>query len=229
MPLYTGDTTQDATRFGAGLHRQVSRLTARLAQESGAAAGGNRLLPPCCSVSGVPRQCSITAVGGSCLRAGLCAGHAGAGRPDEYTHLGRRLGRPWRWNWATAAIKTTACLCAPVMPYFAQNGGHQRLRLQSRRRWSSSRREGPVSTQHLTVLSKAKAGAGQQRYCLPQALGIWLARARGADFTQCCAHGHLRPLSALSGAGALAAGWPQPGCAGLLACVWRCCRCPAAW
>lgn len=117
-------------------------------------------------------------------------------------------------------MKTAACLCAPVCTVlWHQNGGHRHLQPISRPRRSSSRAaQVRAADTALTVVSEAKAGQGSGSY-LPQALGIWLARARGADFYTMLRTGRICNLLLYLALAALAAALAPAGVRGLLACV----------
>ena len=140
--------------------------------------------------------------------------------PDEYTHLAAAYEQASRWNGQTVADENGRLLVrACDAPYFGTRTGDIGIFAykQAEAVIEQAQRSGPADPA-LTVVSEAKTGQGSGSY-LPQALGIWLARARGADFYTMLRTGRICNLLLYLALAALAAALAPAGVRGLLACV----------
>lgn len=219
MPLYAGDTAQDAT-----LALQImtdrsadwpTRLAQRLAPLLAAAAFAAVLL----CVWRAPAVLYLAAVGLACGLAFVRVTPA-LTAPDEYTHLAAAYEQASRWSGQTAADENGRLLVrACDAPYFGTRTGDIGIFAykQAEAVIEQAQRSEPADPA-LTVVSEAKAGQGSGSY-LPQALGIWLARARGADFYTMLRTGRICNLLLYLALAALAAALAPAGVRGLLACV----------
>ena len=219
MPLYAGDTAQDAT-----LALQImtdrsadwpTRLAQRLAPLLAAAAFAAVLL----CVWRAPAVLYLAAVGFACGLAFVRVTPA-LTAPDEYTHLAAAYEQASRWSGQTAADENGRLLVrACDAPYFGTRTGDIGIFAykQAEAVIEQAQRSGPADPA-LTVVSEAKAGQGSGRY-LPQALGIWLARARGADFYTMLRAGRICNLLLYLALAALAVALAPARVRGLLACV----------
>lgn len=219
MPLYAGDTAQDAT-----LALQImtdrsadwpTRLAQRLAPLLAAAAFAAVLL----CVWRAPAVLYLAAVGLACGLAFVRVTPA-LTAPDEYTHLAAAYEQASRWSGQAAADENGRLLVrACDAPYFGTRTGDIGIFAykQAEAVIEQAQRSEPADPA-LTVVSEAKAGQGSGSY-LPQALGIWLARARGADFYTMLRTGRSCNLLLYLALAALAAALAPAGVRGLLACV----------
>ena len=193
MPLYAGDTAQDAT---------LATFAAVLL-----------------CVWRAPAVLYLAVVGLACGLAFVRVTPA-LTAPDEYTHLAAAYEQASRWSGQTAADENGRLLVrACDAPYFGTRTGDIGIFAykQAEAVIEQAQRSGPADPA-LTVVSEAKAGQGSGSY-LPQALGIWLARARGADFYTMLRTGRICNLLLYLALAALAAALAPAGVRGLLACV----------
>ena len=218
MPLYAGDTAQDAT-----LALQImtdrsadwpTRLAQRLAPLLAAAAFAAVLL----CVWRAPAVLYLAVVGLACGLAFVRVTPA-LTAPDEYTHLAAAYEQASRWNGQTAADENGRLLVrACDAPYFGTRTGDIGIFAYKQAEAVIEQAQRSEPADPLTVVSEAKAGQGSGSY-LPQALGIWLARARGADFYTMLRTGRICNLLLYLALAALAVALAPAGVRGLLACV----------
>ena len=162
MPLYAGDTAQDATLALQIMTDRSADWPTRLAQSLAPLLAAAAFAAVLLCVWRAPAVLYLAVVGLACGLAFVRVTPA-LTAPDEYTHLAAAYEQASRWSGQTAAD---------------ENG----------------------------------------RY-LPQALGIWLARARGADFYTMLRTGRICNLLLYLALAALAAALAPAGVRGLLACV----------
>lgn len=219
MPLYAGDTAQDATLALQIMTDRSADWPTRLAQSLAPLLAAAAFAAVLLCVWRAPAVLYLAVVGLACGLAFVQVTPA-LTAPDEYTHLAAAYEQASRWNGQTAADENGRLLVrACDAPYFGTRTGDIGIFAykQAEAVIEQAHRSGPADTA-LTVVSEAKAGQGSGSY-LPQALGIWLARARGADFYTMLRTGRICNLLLYLALAALAAALAPAGVRGLLACV----------
>lgn len=140
--------------------------------------------------------------------------------PDEYTHLAASYELASRWAGQTPADADGNLLVrACDAPYFGTKTGNIGIFAykQAAVTVEQAQKSGPADPS-LTETSAAKARQGTGNY-LPQAVGIWAARARGADFFTMLRTGRIVNLVFYLVLAVLAVALAPAGLRGLLACV----------
>lgn len=219
MPLYAGDTAQDATLALQIMTDRSADWPTRLAQSLVPLLAAAAFAAVLLCVWRAPAVLYLAAVGLACGLAFVRVTPA-LTAPDEYTHLAAAYERASRWSGQTAADENGRLLVrACDAPYFGTRTGDIGIFAykQAEAVIEQAQRSEPADPA-LTVVSEAKAGQGSGSY-LPQALGIWLARARGADFYTMLRTGRICNLLLYLALAALAAALAPAGVRGLLACV----------
>ena len=219
MPLYAGDTAQDATLALQIMTDRSADWPTRLAQSLAPLLAAAAFAAVLLCVWRAPAVLYLAAVGLACGLAFVRVTPA-LTAPDEYTHLAAAYEQASRWGGQTAADENGRLLVrACDAPYFGTRTGDIGIFAykQAEAVIEQAQRSGPADPA-LTVASEAKAGQGSGSY-LPQALGIWLARARGADFYTMLRTGRICNLLLYLALAALAAALAPAGVRGLLACV----------
>ena len=219
MPLYAGDTAQDATLALQIMTDRSADWPTRLAQSLAPLLAAAAFAAVLLCVWRAPAVLYLAAVGLACGLAFVRVTPA-LTAPDEYTHLAAAYEQASRWSGQTAADENGRLLVrACDAPYFGTRTGDIGIFAykQAETVIEQAQRSGPADPA-LTVVSEAKAGQGSGSY-LPQALGIWLARARGADFYTMLRTGRICNLLLYLALAALAAALAPAGVRGLLACV----------
>ena len=219
MPLYAGDTAQDATLALQIMTDRSADWPTRLAQSLAPLLAVAAFAAVLLCVWRAPAVLYLAVVGLACGLAFVQVTPA-LTAPDEYTHLAAAYEQASRWNGQTAADENGRLLVrACDAPYFGTRTGDIGIFAykQAEAVIEQAQRSGPADPA-LTVVSEAKAGQGSGSY-LPQALGIWLARARGADFYTMLRAGRTCNLLLYLALAALAAALAPAGVRGLLACV----------
>ena len=219
MPLYAGDTAQDATLALQIMTDRSADWPTRLAQSLAPLLAAAAFAAVLLCVWRAPAVLYLAAVGLACGLAFVRVTPA-LTAPDEYTHLAAAYEQASRWSGQTAADENGRLLVrACDAPYFGTRTGDIGIFAykQAETVIEQAQRSGPADPA-LTVVSEAKAGQGSGSY-LPQALGIWLARARGADFYTMLRTGRICNLLFYLALAALAAALAPAGVRGLLACV----------
>ena len=219
MPLYAGDTAQDATLALQIMTDRSADWPTRLAQSLAPLLAAAAFAAVLLCVWRAPAVLYLAVVGLACGLAFVRVTPA-LTAPDEYTHLAAAYEQASRWNGQTAADENGRLLVrACDAPYFGTRTGDIGIFAykQAEAVIEQAQRSGPADPA-LTVVSEAKAGQGSGSY-LPQALGIWLARARGADFYTMLRTGRICNLLLYLVLAALAAALAPAGVRGLLACV----------
>ena len=206
MPLYAGDTAQDATLALQIMTDRSADWPTRLAQSLAPLLAAAAFAAVLLCVWRAPAVLYLAVVGLACGLAFVRVTPA-LTAPDEYTHL------------AAADENGRLLVRACDAPYFGTRTGDIGIFAykQAEAVIEQAQRSGPADPA-LTVVSEAKAGQGSGSY-LPQALGIWLARARGADFYTMLRTGRICNLLLYLALAALAAALAPAGVRGLLACV----------
>ena len=219
MPLYAGDAAQDATLALQIMTDRSADWPTRLAQSLAPLLAAAAFAAVLLCVWRAPAVLYLAVVGLACglvfvrVTPALTA-------PDEYTHLAAAYEQASRWSGQTAADENGRLLVrACDAPYFGTRTGDIGIFAykQAEAVIEQAQRSEPTDPA-LTVVSEAKAGQGSGSY-LPQALGIWLARARGADFYTMLRAGRICNLLLYLVLAALAAALAPAGVRGLLACV----------
>ena len=219
MPLYAGDTAQDATLALQIMTDRSADWPTRLAQSLAPLLAAAAFAAVLLCVWRAPAVLYLAVVGLACglvfvrVTPALTA-------PDEYTHLAAAYEQASRWSGQAAADENGRLLVrACDAPYFGTRTGDIGIFAykQAETVIEQAQRSEPADPA-LTVVSEAKAGQGSGSY-LPQALGIWLARARGADFYTMLRAGRICNLLLYLALAALAAALAPAGVRGLLACV----------
>ena len=227
MPLYAGDTAQDATLALQIMTDRSADWPTRLAQSLAPLLAAAAFAAVLLCVWRAPAVLYLAVVGLACGLAFVQVTPA-LTAPDEYTHLAAAYEQASRWNGQTAADENGRLLVrACDAPYFGTRTGDIGIFAykQAEAVIEQAHRSGPADTA-LTVVSEAKAGQGSGSY-LPQALGIWLARARGADFYTMLRTGRICNLLLYLALAALPVQGEQPplgrhaawGTAGIILCV----------
>ena len=219
MPLYAGDTAQDATLALQIMTDRSADWPTRLAQSLAPLLAAAAFAAVLLCVWRAPAVLYLAVVGLACGLAFVRVTPA-LTAPDEYTHLAAAYEQASRWNGQTAADENGRLLVrACDAPYFGTRTGDIGIFAykQAEAVIEQAQRSGTADPA-LTVVSEAKAGQGSGSY-LPQALGIWLARARGADFYTMLRTGRSCNLLLYLALAALAAALAPAGVRGLLACV----------
>ena len=219
MPLYAGDTAQDATLALQIMTDRSADWPTRLAQSLAPLLAAAAFAAVLLCVWRAPAVLYLAVVGLACGLAFVRVTPA-LTAPDEYTHLAAAYEQASRWNGQTAADENGRLLVrACDAPYFGTRTGDIGIFAykQAEAVIEQAQRSEPADPA-LTVVSEAKAGQGSGSY-LPQALGIWLARARGADFYTMLRTGRICNLLLYLALAALAAALAPAGVRGLLACV----------
>lgn len=219
MPLYAGDTAQDATLALQIMTDRSADWPTRLAQSLAPLLAAAAFAAVLLCVWRAPAVLYLAAVGLACGLAFVRVTPA-LTAPDEYTHLAAAYEQASRWSGQTAADENGRLLVrACDAPYFGTRTGDIGIFAykQAEAVIEQAQRSGPADPA-LTVVSEAKAGQGSGSY-LPQALGIWLARARGADFYTMLRTGRICNLLLYLALAALAAALAPAGVRGLLACA----------
>ena len=219
MPLYAGDTAQDATLALQIMTDRSADWPTRLAQSLAPLLAAAAFAAVLLCVWRAPAVLCLAVVGLACGLAFVRVTPA-LTAPDEYTHLAAAYEQASRWSGQTAADENGHLLVrACDAPYFGTRTGDIGIFAykQAEAVIEQAQRSGPADPA-LTVVSEAKAGQGSGSY-LPQALGIWLARARGADFYTMLRTGRICNLLLYLALAALAAALAPAGVRGLLACV----------
>ena len=219
MPLYAGDTAQDATLALQIMTDRSADWPTRLAQSLAPLLAAATFAAVLLCVWRAPAVLYLAVVGLACGLAFVRVTPA-LTAPDEYTHLAAAYEQASRWNGQTAADENGRLLVrACDAPYFGTRTGDIGIFAykQAEAVIEQAQRSGPADPA-LTVVSEAKAGQGSGSY-LPQALGIWLARVRGADFYTMLRAGRSCNLLLYLALAALAAALAPAGVRGLLACV----------
>ena len=219
MPLYAGDTAQDATLALQIMTDRSADWPTRLAQSLAPLLATAAFAAVLLCVWRAPAVLYLAVVGLACGLAFVRVTPA-LTAPDEYTHLAAAYEQASRWNGQTAADENGRLLVrACDAPYFGTRTGDIGIFAykQAEAVIEQAQRSEPADPA-LTVVSEAKTGQGSGSY-LPQALGIWLARARGADFYTMLRTGRICNLLLYLALAALAAALAPAGVRGLLACV----------
>ena len=219
MPLYAGDTAQDATLALQIMTDRSADWPTRLAQSLAPLLAAAAFAAVLLCVWRAPAVLYLAVVGLACGLAFVRVTPA-LTAPDEYTHLAAAYEQASRWNGQTTADENGRLLVrACDAPYFGTRTGDIGIFAykQAEAVIEQAQRSEPADPA-LTVVSEAKAGQGSGSY-LPQALGIWLARARGADFYTMLRAGRICNLLFYLALAALAAALAPAGVRGLLACV----------
>ena len=139
--------------------------------------------------------------------------------PDEYTHLAASYELASRWAGQTPADADGNLLVrACDAPYFGTRTGDIGIFAYKNAELVREQAAQTAAAPELTEVSEAKAGQGTGNY-LPQALGLFLARARGADFYTMLRTGRICNLVFYLVLAALAVALAPAGLRGLLTCV----------
>ena len=219
MPLYAGDTAQDATLALQIMTDRSADWPTRLAQSLAPLLAAAAFAAALLCVWRAPAVLYLAVVGLACGLAFVRVTPA-LTAPDEYTHLAAAYEQASRWSGQTAADENGRLLVrACDAPYFGTRTGDIGIFAykQAEAVIEQAQRSVPADPA-LTGVSEAKAGQGSGSD-LPQALGIWLARARGADFYTMLRTGRICNLLLYLALAALAAALAPAGVRGLLACV----------
>ena len=219
MPLYAGATAQDATLALQIMTDRSADWPTRLAQSLAPLLAAAAFAAVLLCVWRAPAVLYLAVVGLACGLAFVRVTPA-LTAPDEYTHLAAAYEQASEWSGQAAADENGRLLVrACDAPYFGTRTGDIGIFAykQAEAVIEQAQRSEPADPA-LTVVSEAKAGQGSGSY-LPQALGIWLARARGADFYTMLRTGRICNLLLYLALAALAAALAPAGVRGLLACV----------
>lgn len=137
--------------------------------------------------------------------------------PDEYTHLAAAYELASRWSGQQPADEDGNLLVRSCdAPYFGTRSGE--IGIFAYKAEEVARLTDAGSADTLTETSEAQAGQGSGNY-LPQALGLHLARSRGANFYTMLRWGRICNLVFYLALAALAVALAPLGVRGLLACV----------
>ena len=137
--------------------------------------------------------------------------------PDEYTHLAAAYELASRWSSQQPADEDGNLLVRSCdAPYFGTRSGE--IGIFAYKAEEVARLTDAGSADTLTETSEAQAGQGSGNY-LPQALGLHLARSRGANFYTMLRWGRICNLVFYLALAALAVALAPLGVRGLLACV----------
>lgn len=137
--------------------------------------------------------------------------------PDEYTHLAAAYELASRWSGQQPADEDGNLLVRSCdAPYFGTRSGEIGIFAYKAEEVARLTDAGGADT--LTETSEAQAGQGSGNY-LPQALGLHLARSRGANFYTMLRWGRICNLVFYLALAALAVALAPLGVRGLLACV----------
>ena len=137
--------------------------------------------------------------------------------PDEYTHLAAAYELASRWSGQQPADEDGNLLVRSCdAPYFGTRSGE--IGIFAYKAEEVARLTDAGSADTLTETSEAQAGQGSGSY-LPQALGLHLARSRGANFYTMLRWGRICNLVFYLALAALAVALAPLGVRGLLACV----------
>ncbi len=216
MPLYAGDTDENATLALQLMTDDSGKWPTTLAQQLALPLAAAAFAAVLLFGLQAPLALTVAAVG-------LCCGLAfvqvtpALVAPDEYTHLAAAYELATKWSGQTPADEDGYLLVRDCdAPYFGTRSGE--IGILAYKAEEQARQNDAGSPNELTTVSEAKAGQGSGSY-LPQALGIRWARSRGANFYTMLRTGRIFNLVCYLILAALAVVLAPAGVRGLLACI----------
>lgn len=216
MPLYAGDTDEDATLALQLMTDDSGKWPTTLAQQLALPLAAAAFAAVLLFGLQAPLALTVAAVGLCCGLAFVQATPALVA-PDEYTHLAAAYELASKWSGQTPADEDGYLLVRGCdAPYFGTRSGE--IGILAYKAEEQARANDAGSPDELTAVSEAKAWQGSGSY-LPQALGIRLARSRGENFYTMLRTGRIFNLVCYLILAVLAVALAPAGVRGLLACV----------